>query len=71
MGFPAIWALFLVANILTFNLFWSVLLTICLILSLINLYGYWKCRKDHKQKLSSLIQAGAMSAAMNMAGHGA
>lgn len=62
-GAPVIWGIFFLANALTFTLFWTMLVLVCLILSGVNLYGYWQCRKDHRQKLTGLLQKGVMSVA--------
>jgi hypothetical protein len=44
---PVIWAIFLVANLLTFVLFWSLCCLVNLILTSGNLVGYWKCNRDY------------------------
>jgi len=66
VAMPLIWGIFLLANILTFDLFWSMLMLVCLVLSGVNMMGYYKCRKDHKQKLAGLLKQGAFNAAMRV-----
>ena len=60
---PLVWGIFLVANVLSLEPFESVLMLVCFILSGANLYGYYKCRKDHKQKLAGFFKQGAFNAA--------
>ena len=37
---------------------------VCLVMSGVNLVGYYKCSKDHKQKLKELFKQGAFQAAV-------
>ncbi len=55
LGTPIIWIIFLIANILTFVVFWSICCLVNLLLSAGNLIGYWKCNKDYQKKLKGLL----------------
>jgi hypothetical protein len=44
---PVVWVIFLVANLLTFVLFWSLCCLVNLVLTAGNLVGYYKCNKDY------------------------
>ena len=55
---PILWGVFFIANFLTFNLFWSLLVLTCCILSTVNLIEFIRCRKDHKQKMKEMISRG-------------
>ena len=55
---PVVWGVFFIANFLTFNLFWSVLVLACCILSTVNLVEFIRCRNDHKQKIRELLASG-------------
>lgn len=51
-----IWGVFLVLNVLSFALFWSILNGFCFFMSALNLYGYYKCRSDHSGKIKKYEQ---------------
>lgn len=55
---PVVWGVFFIANFLTFNLFWSVLVLACCILSTVNLVEFIRCRSDHKQKIREMLASG-------------
>lgn len=63
---PLLWGLFLVMNVLSIKLLWTMLDLICFVLASTNFIGYWKCRKDHNQKLQGFMKAGVMSAAFKV-----
>ncbi|CAG9325986.1 unnamed protein product [Blepharisma stoltei] len=60
---PLTWSILLLAYLLTFDFFWSMVALICLVLTGINMVGYYKCNKDSKQKLSGMLKQGAFMAA--------
>jgi len=55
---PGIWFLLFVAAIVKFNLKWLPLPMVGMVLNGAQLYGYYKCQKDAKQKLQKLFQQG-------------
>jgi len=63
-GTPLVWAFFIFIDLIGMKFFWLNVAVVCMILSGINLVGYYKCQKDHQKKLTSYIQDKAMGAAM-------
>jgi hypothetical protein len=63
---PVVWVIFFVANLLTFNAFWAMCTLVNLILTSSNVVGYYKCRKDHKQKLKGYLGQNAVKLAANI-----
>lgn len=49
------WCIFSFLKIISLSLFWGMLVTISAYLSLVNLYAYYKCQKDHESKLAGLF----------------
>lgn len=64
---PAVWALFLLVNILSFSLFWAVVSTACLGLTGLNLLGYMKCYREYSPNAKSEFFAKAAAKAAHMA----
>ena len=64
------WAAMFVIKTLSFSFYWVLLVGISLVLSVTNLYGYYKCNKDASTKLSAmrdnLKQKGLMAIARNI-----
>ncbi|OQR84651.1 hypothetical protein ACHHYP_13099 [Achlya hypogyna] len=67
-GAPCIWALFLLIAVLKFNLEWALIAIVALMLSAANIVGYTKCSKDAKNKMKSMMAAGALEALHTGAG---
>lgn len=66
VGCTLIWGFFLFIKALSFNLFWvffsltkGILTGINFGLSALNLYGYYRCRGDYKNKLK-LLQSSSL-----------
>jgi len=55
---PAVWILLFIAAIVKFNLKWIPLTMVGIVLNGAQLYGYYKCQKDAKQKIQKLLQRG-------------
>jgi len=51
---PAVWFLLAIGAVLTFRFMWLLLIVVAGLCSLINVYGYTKCKKNAKQKLTTL-----------------
>ncbi|CAH1099134.1 unnamed protein product [Psylliodes chrysocephalus] len=51
---PIIWFLFFIGNLFGLDFRWLVLVTIALVLSVSNLYGYVRCKVGSKESMSSL-----------------
>ena len=63
---PVVWVVFFVANVLTFTAFWAMCTLVNLILASTNVVGYYRCRKDHKQKLKGMLGQNAVKLAANI-----
>jgi len=55
-----------VVGFLKFNVGWLLIVSCALVLNGANLYGYWMCSKDQKQKLQDMMKAGALGAAQQV-----
>jgi hypothetical protein len=65
---PTIWILLLIVAILKFNIQWALIVFVAVTLSIANIIGYTKCKKDAKQKMQSLMSQGALGALGTEAG---
>eukprot|EP00744_Colponema_vietnamica_P009068 GILI01012914.1.p1 GENE.GILI01012914.1~~GILI01012914.1.p1 ORF type:complete len:202 (+),score=59.55 GILI01012914.1:140-745(+) len=64
---PIAWGALLFVSIVGLHFIWALVCFIGCSLGTANLVGYWKCRKDAKQKLKSMLGQAAVSAlASNM-----
>jgi len=61
------WAVVSFLDILGLKLYWGTAAIICLVLSFVNMWGYYKCSKEHQKKMSDLKTAGGLNVAMFMA----
>jgi len=59
-GTPVVWILLLLVALLKFNVQWMVIVVVALVLSGANIVGYYKCSKDQKKKVQSLVQGGTL-----------
>eukprot|EP01066_Platyproteum_vivax_P020644 Platyproteum_vivax@DN8576_c0_g1_i1.p1 len=50
-AWPVVWFLFFIVQILSLNLFWTILTLMAIIFACANVYGYWKCSSDAKKKM--------------------
>jgi len=53
------WTLFGILDIIGFKWYWGTACIICFVLTGVNLWGYYKCSKDHQSKVKNL--AGGMA----------
>ena len=53
-GFPAVWALFLFANLLSFDALWFMCCAIVLVLLAINARGFWRCNKSIRSEMKGM-----------------
>lgn len=60
---PLIWSVLGFLCIIKLNISWFLIVICALTLNGANLYGYWMCSKDQKQKLKEMMAQGAFSAA--------
>ena len=63
---PLIWGGLFIVGLLKFNIGWLLIVSCALVLNGSNLYGYWMCSKDQKQKLKDMMTAGALGAAQQV-----
>lgn len=61
---PIVWLLLFLIALLKFNIQWMVIVLVALVLNGANIVGYYKCSKDQKKKVQSLVQGGAMFSAL-------
>ena len=54
----AAWCLLAVTAVLSARMGWMTIIIVSLALNGSNFYGYWKCKKDAKQKLRNLLAQG-------------
>ena len=52
---PIVWGFFAFIEILSLKLFWMNLCIICMILTGINTVGFYKCQRDHENKIKNYI----------------
>lgn len=52
---PIIWGLFAIMDFLSLKFFWMNVCIICATLSSINVSGYYNCKRDHQNKISSYV----------------
>jgi hypothetical protein len=57
---PCVWALFAFMDLISFKFFWMYSCLLCLVLSGINTLGFYRCQKDHKNKVQSFLQQKTM-----------
>ena len=58
---PIVWGILVVANVLSFSIYNVTLCLSACVLAGTNLYGYIKCERDHKGKVSGFLMNQAMS----------
>jgi len=58
---PVIWGLLAIVNIFKFSVTWLIIVVIALILSFANIYGFFKCARDSKNRLKAYAQEQATS----------
>lgn len=63
---PAVWVLLTVFAFIRFKLQWLLLCGMALALSGANVYGYYRCSSDQKDKFERMVQQGAQRGAMSM-----
>jgi hypothetical protein len=61
---PLIWGFFGLMDLFSFKFFWVNVCGICIVLSSANVIGFYKCQKDHQNKMKSFIQERTMGFAM-------
>jgi len=54
------WALMTFWSFLQLHLYWMTCSGICLVLSAVNYWGYYKCSKDQQKRVSGLIRTAAL-----------
>lgn len=65
-GTPLVWCVFLFLAIISFKVDWLLVNVIAIALNFSNVYGYYKCSKEQKTQLQSLMQNTAQQGAMAM-----
>jgi len=55
------WAIYCFLNLISFSLYWGTCTGICLVLSAVNYWGYYKCSKDQQGKINNLLRAAALN----------
>ena len=60
---PIIWFALAIICVLKLNLSWLLIVLCALTLNGANLYGYWMCSKDQKQKLQDMMAKASFGAA--------
>jgi len=55
---PVIWFLFFLTALLSFSFGWMLIVIVALSLNSANVVGYWKCQKDARSKLRSMLARG-------------
>lgn len=63
---PVVWSVLMVIGILKFNLGWLIVVMTAICLSLANVYGYYKCSSDQKEKFQQMMTQGAQAGAMTV-----
>jgi hypothetical protein len=63
---PGLWLLFLVIAVLKFSIQWLVIVMVALVLNSANIVGYYKCSKDQKKRLQSVLQDTAFKTALGV-----
>lgn len=66
---PVIWGAFFLLGLLKFQFSWLLTTIMGISLSGANVYGYYKCSSDQKEKLKQMMQQGAQQGAMAMIRH--
>eukprot|EP00747_Dinoflagellata_sp_TGD_P168537 gnl/TRDRNA2_/TRDRNA2_195134_c0_seq1.p1 gnl/TRDRNA2_/TRDRNA2_195134_c0~~gnl/TRDRNA2_/TRDRNA2_195134_c0_seq1.p1 ORF type:complete len:229 (+),score=36.95 gnl/TRDRNA2_/TRDRNA2_195134_c0_seq1:50-736(+) len=64
-AWPALWALVLLTNVMSFATSWVVLNTMVLVFAASNLIGYWKCSKDAKRRAREWVEARGVHAVVS------
>jgi len=64
---PILWLLFAIVSFLKFNFEWLIIVLIALALNVANIYGYAKCAKDARTRISNLAQSYITTAVVNQA----
>lgn len=63
---PVVWSGLMVIGILKFNLGWLIVVMMAVALSSANVYGYYKCSSDQKEKFQQMMTQGAQAGAMTV-----
>ena len=63
---PAVWVVMTIFAFIRFKLQWLLLCGMALALSGANVYGYYRCSSDQKNKFEQMVQQGAQRGAMAM-----
>jgi hypothetical protein len=63
---PLVWAALFLLGLLKFNLSWLMVVSMALALNSANVYGYYKCSSDQKQKFQQMMTTGASQGAAYM-----
>eukprot|EP00163_Fabomonas_tropica_P018996 TRINITY_DN3342_c0_g1_i1.p1 TRINITY_DN3342_c0_g1~~TRINITY_DN3342_c0_g1_i1.p1 ORF type:complete len:215 (+),score=25.50 TRINITY_DN3342_c0_g1_i1:410-1054(+) len=58
---PVIWFLFFLTALLSLRFGWMLIVVVALSLNSANVVGYWKCQKDARSKLRSMLAQGIAS----------
>ncbi len=53
--FPIFWLLLCIISIIRFNFSWIIIILVAIFLSVTNLVGYFRCLKDAKQQIVSMV----------------
>jgi len=63
---PMIWMVLLIVGLLKLNISWALIVVCALVLNGANVYGYWNCSKDQKQKVKEMMANASFGAAQSM-----
>jgi len=55
------WAVFSFLDVLGLKIYWATCTIICLVLTGVNLWGYYKCSKDHQKKMDDMMKGVGMN----------
>ena len=71
LGFPIFWGLFWLANLLTFDAFWFMCVSVVEVLLIINARGFWRCNKSIRSEMKGMATSyGTKFALGSMTGSG-
>jgi len=63
---PFLWGALFIIGLLKFNLGWLINVIVGLVLSISNVYGYWKCSSEQKAKFQRMVSTGAQMGAISI-----
>ena len=63
---PVVWACLMITGLLKFNIQWLLTVLIALALSASNVYGYYKCSSEQKERFQQMMNEGGQAAAMHV-----